>query len=105
MYKNFVSYTDSKLQACLKIVECPPDSTKKLVNDTNLNDIALTLIRDADVVLINPAETEREEFSTSVLAKLVMEASKKSAAKLYVLDTPGVVGKFDMCSSDIEEIK
>ena len=55
-------------------------------------------------MLVNPSESDREDFSNSLLARIVSEASKQSVAELYLLDMPNT-GKFVGCGSQIDELR
>jgi hypothetical protein len=82
-YNNFISLTGDKLQACLKVTECPPNTTVKMAQDSKINQTVLACLNTADVVLACPSAFDSEDFGSTRLSSILSLLIRK---KVIVMD-------------------
>ena len=84
-YNNFISLNGDKLEACLKIVECPPDTAIAVTKDSFLKSILNDYLNQADLVIVSVSGDDKLDYSNTRLSGMLVPFQKK---RTYYLDWP-----------------
>jgi hypothetical protein len=92
IYNNYISLTGDKLQACLKVTECPPNTMLKMAQDSSVNQMVLDALKSCDVVIACPDAKDRKDFADTRLATTLSLLKRK---KILTLETRS---EYDYCT-------
>ena len=70
-YKHFISTSGDKLEACLKIIECPQNTTLAVTRDPTVFREVLDYGSKADVILVSVSQDDKKDFENTRLSKIL----------------------------------
>jgi len=77
VHNHFISLTGDKLQACLKITECPPETEVMLAKDSGVRGQMAECLAQADIVIVSVAKEEIADFEQTRLYRTLVEQSAR----------------------------
>ena len=72
-YQTFISTNGDKLEACVKIVECPKDTTTAIARDSSIQKETIDYLSSADIVLVSVADDDRVDFQNTRLFNILKQ--------------------------------
>ena len=72
-YQTFISTNGDKLEACIKIVECPKDTTTAIARDSSIQKETIDYLSGADIVLVSVADEDRVDFQNTRLFNILKQ--------------------------------
>ena len=76
-HKTFISTSGDKLEACLRIIECPPNTVQAIARDPTVFREVLDYAAKADVILISVGLEDRDDFQNTRLSKILEQFDAK----------------------------
>lgn len=61
-FNNFISTNGDKLEACLKVTECPPDTMTVMAKESYLKSVLTDFLDQADLVLVSVPKDDKADY-------------------------------------------
>ncbi len=73
VFNHFISLTGEKLQACVKITECPPETEVMMARDSEVRFQMTECLASADIIIVSVGKEDVADFEYTRLYRIVAE--------------------------------
>lgn len=72
-FNHFISTSGDKLEACVKVVECPSDTALAMARDSYLQATVEDFLSQADLILVSVPRDDRADYSDTRLYTILQK--------------------------------
>ncbi len=77
-YNHFISLNGDKLEACVKLIECPPDTATAVAQNSYLGSTLNEFLAQADLILVSVPSEDRADYQDTRLYAMLARFKHKN---------------------------